>query len=476
MSSKLWKPLPGPQSDAYYCLADELFYGGAAGGGKTHLALGLAITQHENSIIFRREYKQLRDIIRDSHKLLDGHAHWNGSDLTWSGIPGGHLIDFGAVQHAKKQAGWMGRPHDLIVLDEGSQLTESTYLFLSGWLRTTTPTQRTRVLLCSNPPTTSEGEWVIRRWAPWLDASYPNPAMPGELRWYARPDDVDTPVDGPEPFEYTNKRGVVEILHPRSRTFIPAHLSDNPYLNTDDAYLATLQSLPEPYRSQLLYGDFSIGLQDDPWQVIPTEWAKAAMRRWHEWAADGKQGRFEGMGVDVGRHHDKTVFAMRYGNAIDELRRYSQQSTMAAVGMITGILDASPSAYCNPDETGVGTGLVDRLFELGYKRQVIPFVAGAKTERRTKDGTLGFSNRRSMGWWTLRELLDPNALTDPVMLPDDPELLGDLCSLRYNIASDGKIQVEAKDKLIERLGRSPDAGDAVMQAFAPPEKRGTFIV
>ncbi len=470
-SSRLWKPLPGPQTEAFLSPADELFYGGAAGGGKSQLALGLACTAHESSIIFRRQYKDLRDIIRDSHKILDGVAHWNGSDHTWSSIPGARILDFGAVQYTKKKVSWMGRPHDLIVLDEGTQLPEDTYLFLTGWLRTTTPTQRCRVLLCSNPPTTADGEWVIRRFAPWLDEKFPNPALPGELRWYARLSNVDTMVDGPEPFEYKG-----ETIFPKSRTFIPARLDDNPYLVHDDAYRAQLQSLPEPLRSQLLYGDFNIGLRDDPWQVIPTEWAKAAMERFAEWEADGKPGRFEGMGVDVGRHHDLTVFAMRYGNAIDLLRRYPQQSTMIAANLIKGILDANPTAYCNPDETGVGTGLVDRLVEMGLKKRVHPFVAGARTERRTRDGSLGFSNRRSMAWWNLRELLDPEAETEPVVLPNDPELLGDICAIRYSLASDGKIHVEDKEKTKEKLGRSPDAGDSVMQAFAPPEKKPSYIV
>jgi hypothetical protein len=45
----VWTPNRGPQSDAYDCLADELFYGGQAGGGKTALGLGLALTAHKRS-------------------------------------------------------------------------------------------------------------------------------------------------------------------------------------------------------------------------------------------------------------------------------------------------------------------------------------------------------------------------------------------------------------------------------------------
>lgn len=40
--AKQWRPLPGPQTMAYSSPADELFYGGAAGGGKTDLLLGVA--------------------------------------------------------------------------------------------------------------------------------------------------------------------------------------------------------------------------------------------------------------------------------------------------------------------------------------------------------------------------------------------------------------------------------------------------
>jgi len=57
---RAWIPLPGRQQEAYDSPADELFFGGAAGPGKTQLLLGLAYTRHHRSVIFRREYTQLR--------------------------------------------------------------------------------------------------------------------------------------------------------------------------------------------------------------------------------------------------------------------------------------------------------------------------------------------------------------------------------------------------------------------------------
>jgi hypothetical protein len=61
-----WKPLPGPQTQAFESEADELFYGGASGGGKTALLLMLSLHSHEHSVIFRRTYPELKEVISTS--------------------------------------------------------------------------------------------------------------------------------------------------------------------------------------------------------------------------------------------------------------------------------------------------------------------------------------------------------------------------------------------------------------------------
>ena len=78
------------------------------------------------------------------------------------------------------------------------------------------------------------------------------------------------------------------MIHPRSRTFIPALPTDNPYLGED--YIATLQKHPEPLRSALLYGDFSVSLSDRPMQLLPSAWLRAATQR-HRTIQDEASGR-----------------------------------------------------------------------------------------------------------------------------------------------------------------------------------------
>ena len=58
-----WRPLEGPQRMAYESEADIIGYGGAAGGGKTDLACGKALTRHRKAMMLRRVGTELPGII-----------------------------------------------------------------------------------------------------------------------------------------------------------------------------------------------------------------------------------------------------------------------------------------------------------------------------------------------------------------------------------------------------------------------------
>ena len=198
--------------------------------------------------------------------------------------------------------------------------------------------------------------------------------------------------------------------------------------------------------------------------VIPLAWIEAANERWHliMESADAPH-QINIVGVDVARGgEDSTVVALCCGLLVTELRYFVHTDTMATVGHVAGVLQRATSARAIIDVIGVGAGVYDRLWEQGYT--VEPFNAAASTDFRDVSGELGFVNCRSAAWWHLRELLDP-ARGSGIALPPDDLLTGDLTAPRWRVTSGGRIQVEGKDDIRKRLGRSTDSGDAVMQAL-----------
>lgn len=450
----LWAPQSVPQWQAYLSPADELFYGGSAGGGKSDLLLGLAITAHQQSIIFRREFTQLTGasgLIERSRALLTDKAAYNGQEHTWRNIPGGRSLEFGATQYEYDKLRYQGRPHDLFGFDEISEFTESQYRFLIGWLRTTDTEQRCRVVAAGNPPTRQEGQWVIRYWGPWLDEHHPHPAHPGQLRWFAMLDGKDVEVNGSDAFEHNG-----EMVQPKSRTFIPAQLSDNPYL-ADSGYRATLQALPEPLRSQLLNGDFAAGVDDDPWQVIPTEWVRQAQERWRQ--RQRPDAPLSAVGVDAARGGDDAmVIAELYGDYV-ELKAYPGEMVptgQAGAGLVIKHL-AGRKSPVYVDVIGIGASVYD--FLKGNNIAAVGVNFSESSDKRDKSGLLAMRNVRAAAYWGLREALDP-ITGDGLALPPDSQLMSDLVAPTWKLTPHG-VQVESKDDIKKRLGRSPDRGDAV---------------
>lgn len=459
-----WAPFPGPQQDALLSEADELFYGGAAGGGKTDLLLGAAFTGHRSAIIFRREYKQLRAIVERGREIVGDPRTFNGSANLWR-LPDGRRLELGAVQFESDRENYQGRPHDLKGFDELPQFTLTQYRYLIAWNRTSIPGQRVRVIATGNPPTPGQGEWILREWAPWLDPQFPDPANPGELRWYITRNDETVWVEDGSPVEIDG-----EQIQPRSRTFIPARVEDNPvYMQT--GYKAVLQALPEPLRSQLLKGDFNATHEDDPWQCIPTRWVLAAMKRGRE--RDTPDVLLTTLGVDVARGGSaKTVLAPRHGNWFAPLKKHPGRTTPDGPAVATLVVQAlaeipgGDTAEVNIDPLAVGTSPLDILRANEVRVNAVNFggaAVGVTGKPLTdRSGKYKFKNIRTAAYWLLREALDPEN-GDDISLPDDRELLGDLCAARYEITTAG-LALEKKDDLMERLGRSPDCGDAVALA------------
>lgn len=460
-----WMPLPGPQMMAWESKAQIIGYGGAAGGGKTDLACGMATCKHIKTLVLRRESTQLVGIMDRMENIIgnrDGLS--TGRGIVWRPTVNGkrRFIQMGGLSNPDDHKKYQGQDHDLKVIDEATECRESDVRFVMGWMRSADPTIQSQVLMTFNPPTTSEGRWVVRYFAPWLDPKHPKPAKPGELRWFTThpTQGHDVECDGPDTVIIEG-----EECKPMSRTFIPAKIEDNVYY-METGYKATLQALPEPLRSQMLKGDFMAGVEDDKWQVIPTKWIEAAMERWRpkeEYFAKGEPIVMTSMGVDVACGGvDKTIISPRYGTWFDKLITYP--GSVTSDGPITAslvIAQRRDRAPVHIDHAGIGQSAFDFLRTNNV--QVVGVNNAEKSFGMSNQGDLRFINRRAEIYWRLREALDP-ANEIQIALPPDPELLADLTIVRWELTPQG-IKIRSKDEIKKDLGRSPDRGDAVTLAM-----------
>lgn len=405
--------------------------------------------------------------------------------------PDNRVIRLGGMPSVTDWRNYQGQGYDFYHFDEAAEFTETQVRSLLGWLRTSDPSVRVQALLTFNPPTTLDGRWIIAFFAPWLDPSHPNPAQPGELRWFVRGlDDTDIEVDGPDPITIN---GVT--FTPISRTFIPARVTDNPYL-METGYVQQLQALPEPLRSQLLLGDFRAGINDDPWQVVPSAWIEDAMRRWEHHPQPTLT--LSALGIDVAEGgRDTTVLCERYqtwiapltifpgslfadGFAAHRLTEYIEQ-------LIAGRISRAAHQPQSPAHTpfsqprfsephrlppiiidvighGVGGGAYALLQQAGYR---VFALRGDAPCRVRGPGNVTFANVRSWLFWNLRVHLDPATPEHyRLLLPPDRRLLAELASIRYSTRS-GAIAVESKRDAKSRLGHSPDTADALAYACMP---------
>lgn len=448
----VWRPLPGPQTAAYHSAADVIGYGGAAGGGKTDLALGLAATgQHRRAIIFRRVFPNARGIIERSRELYAAAGSLNEAAHIWR-LRDGRTIEIGAMQAEKDKTKHQGQPRDLIAFDEAPEFSESQVRFVMGWNRTTVRGIRPKVLLMFNPPMDEAGAWVTRFFGPWLDQRHPHPAADGELRWFAMVDGKEIET-GPEAFAHAG-----ETITPRSRTFFHAALRDNPILEAT-GYGAIVEAMPEPLRS-LLKGNFDAARTIDPWQTIPTEWVRLAQERWLN--TPEPEGHLQTVGCDPARGGgDNLVNAPLKGTWFAPLEVVPGRAVPDGPSAAALLLQYD-AARIGVDVIGIGASVYDSLSANG-EALAVNFSEAAPQGLRDKSGRFKFANVRAAAYWAFREALDP-ANGSEICLPPSPTLLTDLCAPKFTVTTTG-IRLESKEDIKERIGRSPDEGDAVVIAW-----------
>lgn len=239
---------------------------------------------------------------------------------------------------------------------------------------------------------------------------------------------------------------------PEGYAFIQSLYDDNPY--REPGTEQQLDSLiNESQKQRLKYGNWEFA--DDPDALI-------TYRDILELSKVPKEPGLNYCGADIARMgDDKTTFVKFNGNWLETIKTYSHYDTAEVAKQLIGFLamEAISAEHCGIDTVGLGAGVYDNMKEKGT--QCIEVISGAKPTRSAE--SYEFKNLRSQMWWQFRQdVKKKNICIDN----GDEELLTDLTAPRYKIVNEKVIQVEAKDDIKKRLGRSPDKGDAVVYGNA----------
>jgi len=303
-----WRPNPGKQELAHRSSAYELFFGGAAGGGKSEFLVVEALRYIGNplytAVLFRRTFPELaqaRGLISRSKALYPRYGgKYNQQEKVWR-FPSGASITFSHMEHEDDKFNHQSAEYVYIGFDELTTFTESQYLYMMSRARSISGLP-VRIRAASNPGNVGH-EWVKARFGLWLSPDELGFVVePGEIRYFKRVDDVDVEC-------------APDALDALSRSAIPAKLSDNPKLvEADPAYVARLRQMALVDREQLLNGNWDIQIAGN---VFKAEWFKRLVRcpdhvtkwvRYYDLAASVKTHGHWTASAAVGMDEDANIY------------------------------------------------------------------------------------------------------------------------------------------------------------------------
>ncbi|MCA9339387.1 MAG: terminase [Candidatus Saccharibacteria bacterium] len=169
------------------------------------------------------------------------------------------------------------------------------------------------------------------------------------------------------------------------------------------------------------------------------------------------------MGVDIARYgDDTTVIAFRRGRdarSIPMVKLKGKDNMEVANECAFWIDQEKPDAVCI--DAGNGTGVIDRLREMGYKVNEIWFGSKAEGEE--------WADLRTEMWAKMRDWLSGGCIAS------DQDLIDDILGPEYGFDKLERIKLEAKEKMKKRGIASPDAGDALAVTFAVKVARTDLV-
>ena len=254
------RPQPGKQEQFLSSSADIVFYGGAAGGGKTYAAL-IEPLRHINNknfscIIFRRTSPQITTPGGLWDTALEMYTALGAKDIRspnrYFRFPSGAKIVMNHLQYDKTVYDYQGAQIPLIEFEELTHFSWKQFTYMLTRNRSATAGIKPYIRATCNPDPDS---WVAGfiKWYINQDTGYAIQERGGIIRWFIITNDEPIWADNPD--ELFDKYGI----EPKSFTFIPSSVYDNKILlENNREYLANLKAQDEVTKEQLLNGNWKI--------------------------------------------------------------------------------------------------------------------------------------------------------------------------------------------------------------------------
>jgi len=192
--------------------------------------------------------------------------------------------------------------------------------------------------------------------------------------------------------------------------------------------------------------------------VIPYTYIQQALTRDVSYNQSGRIA-----GFDAARFgDDRNAMVIRQAGQVIDIKTWAGQDTVQSAGRIINKYRAGFFDCIAIDVIGIGAGIYDMVKNAG-----IPCVAVNVAESASDDSR--FVRLRDELWWRLREwFMEPDcSLSSSIVKKDKDALIADIQDIYYDYNPKGQIKIEKKKDMKERLGFSPDIGDALIHTFAP---------
>jgi hypothetical protein len=170
------------------------------------------------------------------------------------------------------------------------------------------------------------------------------------------------------------------------------------------------------------------------------------------------------LGVDVGGGSDETVIRERRGTQAGREWRIRTDRPEKIAPLVLRALRQSGATKVKIDSIGVGFGVIGELRNAAKRGEHTAQIVGVNVSSNPRDKKK-FVNLRAEMWWTIGREFSASGFWDLSQMENADTTCAQLLWPQWFLDSKGRIQVEAKEDIIRRNGRSPDNADALLLAY-----------